>query len=348
MACLFFYPLLVDDSNITSRLRTAAQDVGTRAYNALLFTNQSSTISLSAQANFNYCPMSLGLNASCAVNPPQFSIYSAAIVYPNTTIRFYDSTSPIDPVWNPWVLDNDTQLAVYNLIQTVYACIRIDLGNPSSNNFILNPAALNGTISPTFPLTQANGEAFVNSSLYTAWAAPFPWLQQHLPVTVSGPATIQVVYPCQFQQLKSLGSLAISVLVATLSMFSTGWGIFMLVATAVAKRNNPTGPFMFIIFLMIMPILIRLLYIANRCDGHCFRHRVEPSWFDVSETYGLRAREFFGPKRQVPDAELETVYQPVPQSPSLSLWKDLPSPPDAGIDSSSKRTLLNDDVPSDS
>ena len=239
MACLFFYPLPVDDSNITSRLRTAAQDVGTRAYNALLFTNQSSTISLSAQANFNYCPMSLGLNASCAVNPPQFSIYAAAIVYPNTTILSYDSTSPIDPVWNPWVFDNDTQLAIYNLIQTVYACIRIDLGNPSSNNFILNPAAINGTISPTFPLTQANGEAFSNSSLYVVWAT---WLQYRPPVTVSGPATIQVVYPCQFQKLKSLGSLAISVLVATLSMFSTGWGIFMLLATAVAKRNNPTGP----------------------------------------------------------------------------------------------------------
>jgi hypothetical protein len=39
------------------------QDLGTRVYNALLFSNQSSAISLSAQVNFNYCPMSFGLNA---------------------------------------------------------------------------------------------------------------------------------------------------------------------------------------------------------------------------------------------------------------------------------------------
>lgn len=225
---------------IIPRLRTASQDVGTRAYNALLFSNQTSIVSLSAQANFNYCPMSFGLNASCAIDPPQFSIYSAATIYPNTTIRTYQSGVPIDPIWNPWVFDNDTELAVFNLLQALYAAVRIDLGNPSSNNFILNPAAMNGTIAPNFPLTLANGEAFSPSSLYSIWVAPFPELQQVLPVTVSGPASIQVVYPCQFQQLKGFGSLVISVLVATFSMFSTGWGIFMLLATAIVKRHNPS------------------------------------------------------------------------------------------------------------
>ena len=100
--------------------------------------------------------MSFGLNASCAVNPPPFDIFRAAIVFPNSTIVNY-SGDPINPVLNPWVMDNDTELAVYNILQTVYAAVRIDL---SLNNFILYPAAMNNTIYPTFPITPANGEAF--------------------------------------------------------------------------------------------------------------------------------------------------------------------------------------------
>ena len=231
--------------NVIFRLSDGARDLGYRIYNALLSSNYTSTIAISVQADFNYCPISLGLNASCAINPPQFNIPAAAIVFPNSTIQSYSNNSPVIPIWNPWVFDNDTQLPLYNLIQTVYAAIRIDLGNPSSNNFILYPAAMNGTISPTFPLTPANGEAFSNSSIYMDLTEPFPWLKRHLPVTVSGPAVIQLVYLCRFQQRKSLGQLIIAVLVADLSMFSGGWTVFMLIATAVAKRNNPSGPFIY-------------------------------------------------------------------------------------------------------
>jgi len=277
-------------------LSSATQDLGTRVYNALLFSNQTSAVTLSAQANFNYCPMSLGLDAPCAVNPPQFDIFAAAIVFPNSTIHYYTSQIPIDPVWNPWVFDNDTELAFFNLIQAVYASVRIDLGNPSLNNFILYPEAMNNTIAPTFPITPANGEAFSNSSLYTILSSPFPWLQQNLPVTLSGPAIIQVVYPCQFQQRKTPAALFISVLVATLSMFSTGWAVFMLLATTVAKRNNPA---------------------ANRCEGH--RLDLDPSWFD--EAYGLSAGEFSAPTRKVSDGK-GVAYQPVVQLPS-SYSRDL-------------------------
>ncbi|KAF8802524.1 hypothetical protein BYT27DRAFT_7261057 [Phlegmacium glaucopus] len=307
-------------------LKTAAQDFGTRTYNAFLFSNHSSAVTFSAQANFNYCPMSLGLNASCAINPPQFNIIAAATVLPNSTIYSYDSQAPTDPTWNPWVLDNDTELAIYNLLQTVYASIRIDLGNPSSNNFILNPAALNGTIAPTFPVTQANGVPFSNSTLYAGWIAPIPRLQKILPVTVSGPATIQVVYPCQFQQRKSTGQLVISVLVATLSMFSTGWAVFMLIATAIVKRNNPT---------------------ANRCEGHCFQHPLDldPSGFDTPETYGLQARDFSGTERNVANVKRFSgaVYQPVMQSPSSPPPKDLTTTPDPNTEID-----LNSDVLTDS
>ena len=205
--------------------------------------------------------MSLGLNASCAINPPQFNIFTAAIVFPNSTIHYYDSRAPLDPTWNPWVFDNDSESVIYNLIQAVYASVRIDLGNPSLNNFFLYPAAMNNTISPTFPITPANGEAFSYSSLYATLSSPFPWLQQNLPVKLSGPATIQVVYPCQFLQRKGPGAFVISVLVATLSMFSTGWAAFMFIAATLAKRHNPAGSFILstVVFSATMIVILTFL-----------------------------------------------------------------------------------------
>ena len=265
--------------------------------------------------------MSFGLNASCAVNPPPFDIFRAAIVFPNSTIVNY-SGDPINPVLNPWVMDNDTELAVYNILQTVYAAIRIDLGNPSLNNFILYPAALNNTIYSTFPITPANGEAYSNSSLYSILSSPYPFLQQFLPVTLSGPATIQVVYPCQFQQLKAPGALVISVLVATLSVFSTGWAVYILLATAIAKRHDPTGSFTLsaVVFLVTITMILTSL-VANRCYGHCPQHRLDldPNFFD--EFYALKAGGSSDPKRRVSDAR--AVYQSVAQSPPSSHSRDL-------------------------
>ena len=139
--------------------------------------------------------MSFGLNASCAINPPQFNIFLAAIVFPNSTLHYYDGRGALDPVRNTPVLDNDTELVFYNILQMVYAAVRIDLGNPSLNNFILYPAVMNNTIYPTFPITPGNGEAYSDSHLYLTLSSPSPGLQQNLPMTLPGPATIQVVYP---------------------------------------------------------------------------------------------------------------------------------------------------------
>jgi hypothetical protein len=207
--------------------------------------------------------MSFGLNASCAINPPQFNIISAAIVFPNSTFDDYDNNLPIDPVSNPWVLDNDTELPVYNILQTVYAAVRIDLGNPSLNNFILNPAAINNTIYPTFPITPSNGEIDSESILYLTLNTPFPGLppgQNLLPKSLFswGPATIQVVYPCQIQIRKDAGALFISVLVATLSMFSSGWASYMLLAAVIAKQQNPTGSFILstVVFLDAVTVIL--------------------------------------------------------------------------------------------
>jgi hypothetical protein len=188
--------------------------------------------------------MSLGLAALCSIEPPKLVIATAAAVYADATILLYDHSSPIDPVDNPYVLGPDFERPFYNLLQAVYAAIRIDLGNPSLNNFILNPLVLNATIFEKFPVTAYNqDQRSTTSTLYSLWYNPEPDVQKYLPVNISGPAQIQVVYPCRFQQRKPLGSLIVSVLVATLSMFSSAWAAFILAATAFAKRTDPACVF---------------------------------------------------------------------------------------------------------
>jgi hypothetical protein len=232
--------------------------------------------------------MSLGIAAPCAITPPKFAIPYAATVFANTTVQQFDISYPIDPVNNPYVLDANSEQPFFNLLQAVYAAIRVDLGNPSLNNFILNPLALNDTIFQTFPVTPYNqDQSSTTSTLYSQWHNPSPALQKYLPINVSGPAQIQVAYPCRFQQRKPLGSLVVSVLVATLSMFSSAWAVFIHLATTYAKGTDPAG----IPLSLRIPFLLAYLeLLANRCDGHCSRHRmtVEPSWFDSYDAYGLQ------------------------------------------------------------
>lgn len=52
------------------------------------------------------------------------------------------------------------------------------------------------------------------------------------------PAVFNALYQCQTTQLKSIGSVIISILVATLSLFTSGWGIVMLAAAFLEKRNR--------------------------------------------------------------------------------------------------------------
>ncbi|KIM40014.1 hypothetical protein M413DRAFT_190109 [Hebeloma cylindrosporum] len=272
-------------------IRAAATDVGTRAYNAFVLSNFTTATIISLRSDFAFCPMSIGLAALCSISRPEVVMTYVSAVYNNATIRLFDNSYPIDPVDNPYVLDADLERPFYNLLQAVYAAIRVDLGNPSLNNFILNPSALKGIIYENFPATTYNQNSVSTSStLYSRWNNPTPELQKYLPVTLSGPAQVQVVYPCRFQQHKPIGSLIVSVLVATLSMFSSAWAVFILVATAFAKRTDPT---------------------ANRCDGHCSRHRmtVEPSWFDSYNAYGLQPTEYSGHFQGPPTKDY--VYAPL-------------------------------------
>ncbi|KAF8907353.1 hypothetical protein CPB84DRAFT_308744 [Gymnopilus junonius] len=148
----------------------------------------------------------------------------------------------------------------------MYSAIRIGLGNPSVNNFILNRMFLNKTIYSTFPATKYNSDAASrNSTMYAIYNHPDAL------TTVTGLSQIQLVYACRFQQRKYIGPLIVSVMVATVSMFSSGWALYILIATELAKREATSGMSFF------FPFSKRSMYIhiraANKCDGHCFRHK---------------------------------------------------------------------------
>ncbi|KIM40015.1 hypothetical protein M413DRAFT_190122 [Hebeloma cylindrosporum] len=269
-------------------LTRASIDFGLRAFRALESSNYTTPMTISAQANFDPCPMSLGVRAPCALATPNITIIYAAVVYANSTILMYDGHLPINATANPWVLDDDTEQPLHNLLQAVDACIGVELGNPRPNNFILNPSFLNNSIVRKFPTTPWNADIdYENySGLYYGWSEPDPILKSYLPVNTSGPANIQAIYPCQFQRRKSAGPLFVSVLVATLGMFSTGWALFILIASVLAKRTDPAG--------------------GNRCNGHCWRHRssAEPNGFDCLELGTADAAE-------TPIISKEFAYKPV-------------------------------------
>jgi hypothetical protein len=145
--------------------------------------------------------------------------------------QFAGSAPPIDVP--PQIL---AYPAIYNLLQTIHASVRIDLGNPSQNNFFLNSSMVNDTLFSTINSTNSTNPT--NSILYFSITN----LNQSevekriATLTPEGPATIQVLYQCRLQQAKPIGSAIISVLVATLSMFSTAWAIFMFVSSQYAEH----------------------------------------------------------------------------------------------------------------
>jgi hypothetical protein len=200
-------------------------------------SNNTTPVVLSVQADFEPCPASLGASASCANGVPKFNITNAAIVFPDSTLASHTESQPTNDD-NPEVIDSNTLGPLSNIIQLIYASARIDLGNPSPNNFILNPSTSNQTLVQIFPRTNFTLE--VKSLLYEKWTTGkgIENLKQYLPVSVDQPADIRVAYLCRSQRQKAAGPLFISVLVATLSMFSSGWAIFMFIAVYFAKRDD--------------------------------------------------------------------------------------------------------------
>lgn len=177
----------------------------------------------------------MGTAARCANEPQRINIDRVTAVFSDGTFNDFNASQPISDTNVP-IIAPDWYPAIFNLIQVIIAAIRIDLGNPSPNNFLLHPSALNETIASALPPNATD------SLLYQANIHPEIYgIQDMLPLTVTGPSVMQVVFPCRFQRWKPTGSLVISVLVVTLSMFSSGWAVFMVIARSWVKRGNPKG-----------------------------------------------------------------------------------------------------------
>ncbi|KDR78891.1 hypothetical protein GALMADRAFT_1277344 [Galerina marginata CBS 339.88] len=226
-------------------IRTASEDLGQRVYASYTANTTTTPVLFSIQANFEYCPAVMGSH-NCSTKPPAFNVTAvASVTDQGILVQNYNGDDGVVPR----IMDDLLTAPISNIMQTIYAAARIDLGIDSPNNFLLHKEVIAQTLNATFPMTKntpANtGNVGLVSELYKVWENPnlvdsssnYTWMSQYLPLNVTGPAALQVVYLCKFQNRKSPGSLVVSILVATLSMFSSGWAIYLFIVTLIAKRH---------------------------------------------------------------------------------------------------------------
>ncbi|KAJ6554666.1 hypothetical protein B0H19DRAFT_1072027 [Mycena capillaripes] len=239
----------------SSILAASASEFATRGLTLQALTNGSFPTIISFRAQFPWCPASLGPDAPCAVQVPPLNVTDMFEYTPGREIQLYSSSGQ----YTKPLLTNDTFGIISNAVQAVYAAVRLDLGNPSPNNFLLNTSMISDAITGTFPQTHPNRPGYpdlltksylysilVNDGYLSIITVDFG-IPSLLPLTSPGPAVLDGVYLCRFQRPKPPRSAFIAVLVATLSMFTTGWAIFLVIAEAVVKEHK-SG--------------------ANACEGH--------------------------------------------------------------------------------
>ncbi|KAF9527675.1 hypothetical protein CPB83DRAFT_836461 [Crepidotus variabilis] len=127
--------------------------------------------------------------------------------------------------------------ALWNVFQTIYAIVRVNLANDSPNNFLLHPGALPTILLEIIP--QSGMVESPKSGIYDALtSSPYGLQSSEMLRSIlnSSGGEIEAAYLCKQQHLKSPGNLVISVLVAVLSMFSTIWAAYMWILSTLAKR----------------------------------------------------------------------------------------------------------------
>jgi hypothetical protein len=223
----------------------SSNEFATRVFLLMALTNGTFPTIISFEADFPWCPASLGRDAPCALQVPPLNVTSMFEYAPNGKISQYFASIP----GSTPLITNDTAGIMSNLVQAAYAAVRLDLGNPSPNNFLLNSSMIGQAITASLPQTfpQLPGESYLYSVLVgdgyyaSATNATIPDVAHLLPLKLPGPAVLDGVYLCRFQRVKSPGSAFIAVLVATLSMFSSGWAIFLRLAAGMVKKRQPGG-----------------------------------------------------------------------------------------------------------
>ncbi|KAG9032276.1 hypothetical protein FRB95_001672 [Tulasnella sp. JGI-2019a] len=215
-------------------------------------------IIISAESSLTPCPRPLmmsGLMSGCDVSsvyePPILNITYVAMGLPT----YYLLTG--DELTRPAKFFNSS---VNNALQTLHAAVRFDFGNALPNNLFTNTTAVvsaNQTILPTFPTEAYDANrnktvSYQESTFYDTLMGTYRDANGNkafptLPLDGSKRSTILVPFLCRFIEMRSSGNAFISVLVATLSMFSAGWAVFILICGHFAKRGQPQ---------------------ANQCEAH--------------------------------------------------------------------------------
>ncbi|KAG8845163.1 hypothetical protein FRB96_002607 [Tulasnella sp. 330] len=185
-----------------------------------------------------WCPTTTSAaNSTCKTAIPEISLGEATLI--GAIGNFINASDA------PGLAGNYT-LAVTNAMQVTLAAVRTDLGNILPNNMLVNrnPSLINATIAPMFP-----ADPDIVSTLYTDLITPDTAASENSdawdPVDISEaeryPSNIAVDYLCRTEQHKSPGSILVAVSVATLTFVKTGWAVFLLILTVLAKHAQPEG-----------------------------------------------------------------------------------------------------------
>ncbi|KAF7344704.1 hypothetical protein MVEN_01630900 [Mycena venus] len=122
---------------------------------------------------------------------------------------------------------------LYNVINVFYGAVRLDLGHWTPDNLFTNTTSfrqlvrVTSSANPAFrAVATTQGMAYANSTDPPAPDVPTP------------SAVIQIPYTCSIMQRKPIGSFAISVLSATLSMFLGTWGLMIAILSYIVDNNQ--------------------------------------------------------------------------------------------------------------
>ncbi|KAJ7904926.1 hypothetical protein B0H13DRAFT_1881513 [Mycena leptocephala] len=121
---------------------------------------------------------------------------------------------------------------LYNVINVFYGGVRLDLGHWTADNLFTNTTSfkqlvrVTSSANPAFrAVATTQGMAYANSTDPPTPDVPTP------------PAVIQIPYTCSIMQRKPIGSFAINILSATLSMFLGTWGILIAILSFIVSKN---------------------------------------------------------------------------------------------------------------
>ncbi|KAG9029705.1 hypothetical protein FRB95_005001 [Tulasnella sp. JGI-2019a] len=214
--------------DVTFLISDATADLTEYVTDAFLASNHSGPALVTAYTKVNssdgdaslpswWCPLATSkINTTCATAAPVIwdPTLDSSVMLDANGDTIYSGTS------------NYSQ-AINNAMQVMLAAVRMDLGNVLPNNILVN-------------LKGATTGDDNTSELYKDLVAPST-SDDYSPIDPGSdrPAQIALEYQCRVEQRKSPGSIFISVVVATVTLFKSGWAVFLLLVTFLAKRAEP-------------------------------------------------------------------------------------------------------------